>query len=151
MPAARIGRGRAAAVAVAVTAALSLVTLQVAQATSPSEETMHSWVNEARSDHSVRRLDLNERISRMARNHSERMAERGYVYHHECLECRFDNWDWRKLGENVAVGDSMRDVFRDLMDSSGHRANILDPDFWQEGVGIVKERGQVWVTMMFYG
>ena len=37
------------------------------------------------------------------------------------------------------------------MGSGGHRANILNPRFRRIGIGVVKARGSVWVTTIFYG
>jgi uncharacterized protein YkwD len=37
------------------------------------------------------------------------------------------------------------------MHSADHRANILRRAFRRVGVGVVKARGSVWVTVIFYG
>jgi uncharacterized protein YkwD len=37
------------------------------------------------------------------------------------------------------------------MHSAGHRANILKRGFRRVGVGAVKARGCMWVTVIFYG
>ena len=37
------------------------------------------------------------------------------------------------------------------MHSSGHRANILNTRYRRIGIGVVKARGAVWVTTIFYG
>ena len=64
---------------------------------------------------------------------------------------------WRKLGENVgfagADGETKvelaRRVHRALMNSPGHRANILG-DYNRIGVGIrIDARGRLWVTQVF--
>jgi uncharacterized protein YkwD len=38
-----------------------------------------------------------------------------------------------------------------LMQSSGHRANILAAGYSQVGIGVVRSGGTVWVTMDFVG
>ena len=44
---------------------------------------------------------------------------------------------WTNLGENIAYGQRTADeVFQAWMNSSGHRANILNPAFRDLGVGL---------------
>lgn len=46
------------------------------------------------------------------------------------------NYKYRSAGENIAGAyKTPEDAFNDWMDSPGHRANILDPDFTKIGVG----------------
>jgi len=50
------------------------------------------------------------------------------------LETYYPGWSW--LGENIAAGYSTpSSVVAGWMSSSGHRANILNPDNWELGVG----------------
>lgn len=55
---------------------------------------------------------------------------------------------WRANGENIAKGQrTPQEVMNSWMNSSGHRANILNPNFTHIGIGIAKNSsGQlVWV------
>jgi uncharacterized protein YkwD len=46
-------------------------------------------------------------------------------------------YEFQVIGENLAAGQSTpAQAMRDWMDSPGHRANILHPDFTELGVGI---------------
>jgi uncharacterized protein YkwD len=58
---------------------------------------------------------------------------------------------WKTVGENVGVGSSAGQVFNMFMGSGGHRANILDPDFTQVGIGVITSGSRVWVTLDFVG
>ena len=64
--------------------------------------------------------------------------------------------DYLLVGENIFYCSIFNNVYnadyghRALMDSPGHRANILDPRFTKVGLGIYHNaRGEFWVTQMF--
>ena len=54
-------------------------------------------------------------------------------------------------GENVAAAGTLRRVRTLWMGSGGHRANVLNPRFRRVGIGVVRARGLMWVTAIFYG
>lgn len=60
-------------------------------------------------------------------------------------------YPWRTLGENVASGQSTpAEVVRDWMNSSGHRQNILNSDFREIGVAMVRDpRGRCYWVQVF--
>lgn len=60
---------------------------------------------------------------------------------------------YRTAGENIAMGQtSPQQVMQGWMNSSGHRANILNSSFTQIGVGIAKNaKGQYIWTQQFIG
>ncbi len=45
--------------------------------------------------------------------------------------------NWKKLGENVGYGGSIGQVHSAYLNSSGHRANIMDPSFNEAGTAAV--------------
>jgi uncharacterized protein YkwD len=55
------------------------------------------------------------------------------------------------MAENIGVGASVQAVHDALMDSSGHRENILGSGYQRVGVGIVRRGDRVWVTELFAG
>ncbi|WP_461006033.1 CAP domain-containing protein [Streptomyces capparidis] len=82
------------------------------------------------------------RLAAAAQAHSDDMAARGF-YAHVTPEGR-QPWDraaaagcsHRGIGENIACGQrGPAEVVRGWMDSTGHRANILKPEFTHLGVG----------------
>jgi uncharacterized protein YkwD len=107
-------------------------------------------INATRSKQAVGTLSLSDRLSRMARRHSRRMARERRLFHHPCLSCRFPNGSWKMLGENVGTAPSLRRVHRMMLNSAGHRGVLLNGAFDRVGVGVVKRGGNYWVTEIFY-
>lgn len=52
-------------------------------------------------------------------------------------------------GENIARGGSVSTLHNALMNSSGHRANILSDTYSHVGVGIIEHNGTLWVAQHF--
>jgi uncharacterized protein YkwD len=137
--------------AMVLAAGLFLGTVAPAAAkVSAREKKLFNKINNARQNHGRKPLDLGPRISKMARNHSEKMANQGYLSH-SCLACKFKGWNWDALAENVATGPGVKAVHKKFMKSPGHRANILGTQYHKVGVGIVERKGKLWVTEIFYG
>jgi uncharacterized protein YkwD len=135
----------------AILLAAVLITVPVlgsrAEALTPDETTFGTMMNEVRSNHSVRRLKVTERLSKMARKHSSRMAERGELYHSN-LRRTFRGFDYRVVGENVGYGGSLSQLLDAFLDSPPHAENLLGK--WRRtGVGVVWRGGKVWVTQLF--
>ena len=134
----------------ALCAAISLNTAfysGTAVATTSMERRGHGMVNAARSSHGLPGLRLSSALSKRAHRHSAHMAESGRLFH-SCLDCRRGSGS-RALAENVGVGDTLKVVHRALMDSSSHRANILNKSYDRVGVGIVRRGGRTWITQLF--
>ncbi len=59
---------------------------------------------------------------------------------------------WRTTGENIAYGyDTPEAVMNGWMNSSGHRANILNANFDSVGIGVVSQNGVLYWTQIFTG
>ncbi|WP_141725024.1 CAP domain-containing protein, partial [Streptomyces niveus] len=91
----------------------------------------------------LRPLAGDPRLTVAAQAHSDDMVARGF-YSHTSPDGR-QPWDraaaagcsHRGIGENIACGQrSAAEVVRGWMDSPGHRANILKPDFTHIGIGL---------------
>jgi len=128
---------------------LSAVPSTTAVATSSREQQLYSMVNQARDANGRARLSLSDRLSRRAHNHSERMADSGSIFH-SCLDCG-KRRSYSTMAENVGTGGSIGAVHDALMESSGHRENILGSQFDRVGIGVVRRGGRVWVTELFAG
>ena len=107
------------------------------------EAQMLELVNAERASAGVQPLRADADLTRVARRHSADMFARGY-FSHMTPEGRdpFDRMraaDLRFLagGENLALARSLRQAHDGLMDSPGHRANILRPAFGRLGVGVL--------------
>jgi len=112
-------------------------------------------VNRERHSHGLAMLAIDERLQQAARKHSVRMAATGKVEHQLAGEnklsfrlgetaLRFD-----ASGENVALTSNAARAHTALMNSPGHRANILDGDFNSIGVGVVRTEEGIFVTQDF--
>ena len=75
------------------------------------------------------------------------MASTGKMEHNPNLGSQVTGWS--SVGENVGFGPSELSVHTALMNSPGHRANILNTGYAQVGVGVVVRNGRVWVTEVF--
>jgi uncharacterized protein YkwD len=99
-------------------------------------------------------------LSRMARAHSQEMRDRGFFAHVSPRTGRLidraqaANIPFRRIGENIAVGDDVYQAQHALMRSPGHRMNLLDPEFTHVGLGVAlfeddDGRMRVYVTENF--
>ena len=113
-------------------------------------------VNEIRQQHGLSALTENWELSRVARFKSQDMKDRAYfdhtspTYGSPFQMMKDFGISYRTAGENIAMGyRSPEAVVNGWMNSSGHRANILNANFKQIGVGYVAQ-GNYW-TQMFIG
>jgi uncharacterized protein YkwD len=108
-------------------------------------------VNDVRAQHDVRRLEVNAKLSRYAKRHSDEMADRKWLFHTNDLYSRVRAYRATAWGENVGVGGAIGRVVKAWMRSSGHRANLLSGQFRKTGLGVVKRDGRLWITQIYYG
>lgn len=105
-------------------------------------------VNQARAHAGLSALTVASDLVTVARRHSARMADSDSLHHNPNLADEVTGW--QSLGENVGRGPTVDSIHQALMDSPGHRANILSSRFTQIGVGVeVREGGRIWVTQVF--
>jgi uncharacterized protein YkwD len=117
-------------------------------------------INRSRAINNLPKLRLNKKVSRYARRHSVRMAQRKTLFHTSDLQRRLSSWDPSAWGENVGCGRWIKSVHRAFMRSSAHRSNILSRSYRRVGVGVVRAPGgsgmcgsgpRFWITQIFYG
>lgn len=99
-------------------------------------------VNEQRTKQGVKALTQDPALSKIAQAKAEDMAKHSYFSHtsptYGSVENMLDryNYKWTAYGENIAMGYSTpADVVNGWMNSTGHRANILDSKFTHIGSG----------------
>lgn len=108
-----------------------------------SEKEMLSLVNQERRKNGVDPLLGNKALQAVARSHCEDMLRRGYFSHYtpEGLSPfdRMTNADieFNFAGENLAIAPSTKLAMQGLMNSPGHRANILSLNFGEVGIGVM--------------
>lgn len=113
-------------------------------------------INNVRAKYGLKALTTNVSLSKVARLKSEDMLNKNYFSHTSpTYGSPFDMMKsfgitYRYAGENIAYGQrSPQEVVNAWMNSSGHRANILNANFTQIGMGYVSN-GNYW-TQMFIG
>ena len=120
------------------------------------EQEVIRLVNEQRGQKGLAPLTANWELSRVARYKSQDMADNRYFSHTSPTYgtpfqmIKAFGLTYRTAGENIAYGQrTPQAVVTAWMNSSGHRANILNASYTQIGVGYVSE-GHYW-TQLFLG
>ncbi len=120
------------------------------------EDEVIRLVNEIRVSNGLNALTKNWELSRVARYKSQDMAENRYFSHTSPTYgspfqmIKAFGLTYRSAGENIAYGQrTPQEVMNAWMNSSGHRANILNASYTQIGVGYAAN-GRYW-TQMFIG
>ena len=122
------------------------VVARPAQATSV-EDVFTAKLNQARAARGIPRLTTRAALVEVARDWARTMAGQSRLYHNPQLTSDVSNWRW--VGENVGYGPDALTVHVAFMNSPGHRANILDRDYTEVGIGAVVVGERVWVAEVF--
>jgi len=120
------------------------------------EQEVARLVNIERQKAGLAPLTLNAELSKVARIKSQDMADKNYFSHTSptygdpFAMMKSFGIKYGYAGENIAKGyNSAESVMNGWMNSSGHRANILNSNFKTIGVGYVKANGTTYWTQMF--
>lgn len=120
------------------------------------EAEMLSLVNAERTKAGLRPLASDDALREVARRHSADMFARGYFGHisqegkDPFDRIRESGITFLAAGENLALAPTLSLAHSGLMNSPGHRANILRPQFGRLGIGIVDGgRYGVMITQLF--
>lgn len=117
----------------------------------PRRGKMLQLLNQTRRSHGLPVFRLNRNLSHFAYLHSKKMVSQNRLFHTSNLYNAVRAYRPSSWGENVGMCLSMKRVRMFWMRSAGHRANILSGRYRRIGIGVVKARGLVWVTAIFYG
>ncbi len=120
------------------------------------EAEMLELVNEERTSRGLKPLEADPEMREVAILHSKDMFERGYFSHYTpdgkdpFDRMREMNVTFRTAGENLALAPTLDIAHTGLMNSPGHCANILKPQYGRVGIGIVRGgRHGLMVTQKF--
>jgi uncharacterized protein YkwD len=112
------------------------------------EGTVLTLVNQERARSGCAKLTADSRLVKAARAHSADMAARNYFDHTTPEGVTFDKritnagYRFSRAAENIAAGQSSPASVMDAwMNSSGHRANILNCGLRNLGVGVIYSTG----------
>jgi uncharacterized protein YkwD len=107
------------------------------------EVKMLALVNEERAKEGLNALVADTALTRVARLHSQDMFARGYFAHVSpdgitpADRVRAAGIRYLITGENLALGPTLQICHTGLMNSPGHRANILHKSYGKVGIGIL--------------
>jgi uncharacterized protein YkwD len=107
------------------------------------EARMLELVNEERTKEGLNTLVADTALNTVARAHSKDMFARGYFAHVSpegttpADRVRAAGINFLITGENLALGPTLKICHTGLMNSPGHRANILHKSYGRVGIGIL--------------
>ncbi len=113
------------------------------QPRSDLEQQMLALVNEERIRRGISPLKFDPQLVPVARAHSTDMFARGYFSHYTLTgkdpfeRMKSAGIKFTTAGENLALGRTLKICHEGLMNSPGHKANILNPAFGRMGIGII--------------
>jgi uncharacterized protein YkwD len=147
---------RARVIALLTTALVAVAMIQGSPAQAQLTTKEHRLANKiqiARENHGENRLNINQRLSQLARKHSRDMHDAGNPTMHSTTSQLLNYMDEANcvamIGENVGRATSVVEMHQAFMDSPGHRENILEDNWTKLGVGIRTFNGSLWVTELF--
>jgi uncharacterized protein YkwD len=109
-----------------------------------SEQKMVALVNQEREKRGLNSLQVDPELTALARSYAKTMFENGFFSHVSKVDGSSpgDRADragvqYMVLGENLAFAPDVYLAHQGLMNSPGHRANILGADYGKVGIGII--------------
>lgn len=119
------------------------------------EKEVFDLINNQRTQNGLSALKLDTETLRVARIKAQDMVENNYFSHNSpTYGSPFQMLNsfkisYKTAGENIAGNSSNSSAITAWMNSSGHRANILNSSFNYTGIGVVKSSkyGKVYVQM----
>ncbi|OEJ62174.1 RNA polymerase [Streptomyces agglomeratus] len=126
--------------------------------TAPSSfaQQVTALVNTERAENGCGPVSQNSRLDTAAARHSADMAARDFFDHTNPdgagpgERITAAGYGWSTYGENIARGQQTpAEVMESWMNSSGHRANILNCSFKEIGIGKHEGSGGPWWTQVF--
>ena len=133
----------------------SPVPVCAAQSMSPAEKRILEELNHERIKSGLKPLEWNEQAASAARAHARLLAENANLSHQFPGETGLaerigaTGARFTVAAENVASTAWIEDVHPALMASSGHRANMLNPGYNAVGIGVIEDKGRIFVTQDF--
>jgi len=122
---------------------------------SGEEQSMLSLVNQARSKAGSSPLHIDASLAKLARMKAQDMVNKGYFSHtsptygspYDLLKAYGVNYSY--AGENLAGAATVQSAHDNLMDSPGHRDNIINQNFARVGIGVVSNEtyGRIYVQI----
>src|SRR5262249_47607715 len=121
----------------------------------PPEQQLFELINAARQRGGLEKLEWDPRLATAAQAHADQLADHRELSHmfpgeaplQHRLGATGERFD--AIAENVAEADNVADAHLGLMNSTGHRSNILAKKYNAVGIAVVEVKGRVYVTEDF--
>ena len=131
-------------VEIALFVSLFVFSAALALAAPINPENVEKLVNQERTSRGISPLNINYSLDFAAQKKSFDMINRNYFDHYAYglspwIFIQNENYDYLYAGENLAMDfNTAEGMVSAWMASPSHRKNILNPDFNEMGVGVVK-------------
>lgn len=116
--------------------------------------------NNERKKQGLAELKLNDGLCKLAAMKSKDMYDKNYFSHvsptygDPAQMVRSNGFNYSNVGENIYMSSGMTPsgsyTVEKWMNSPGHRANILSPNYKEIGIGIYYSNGRYYATQIFY-
>lgn len=121
-----------------------------------AEQSAFNLLNNDRAKNGLPALKRNSQLANLAEDYAEDMVNRNFFSHYNPEgQSPFDRMNqagikYSYAGENLAINTSPEAAETAFMNSSGHRANILNPNYTEVGLGAAyNAKGQLYVVQEF--
>ena len=121
----------------------------------PEKEACLNVLNSLRSTEAKGPLVWNDRLAQAAKVQAGNILEANAFSHTDVYgktvseRVSETGYNWQSLGENLAIGDGVYDVFYYWKASPSHNEVMYDPKFQECGVGRVRKGNKVsWVLVL---
>lgn len=122
---------------------------------SNDEKEVFNLINQQRNNNGINSLKIDEEVQRVAKIKAQDMVNNNYFSHESPTYGTPFNMlsnfkiSYKTAGENIAANSSNSGAVTAWMNSSGHKANILNSNFTHTGIGVVSSQkyGKIFVQM----
>jgi hypothetical protein len=128
---------------------------QTQHAWSAAEKQVFEQLNHARIANGLPELEWSDQAARAARLHTQALVRNRSLSHQFAGESPLlervgaTGVRFTVAAENVARTDHMEDVHLALINSAGHRANMLSTRYNAVGIGVIEDHGKIYATQDF--
>lgn len=128
---------------------------QTSSSMNANEKEVFNLINQQRKNNGLKELKIDEEIQRVARIKAEDMVANNYFSHNSPIYGSPSKMlnsfkiSYKTAAENIAGNSSNSGAVNSWMNSSGHKANILNANFNYTGVGVVNspKYGKIFVQI----
>ena len=107
------------------------------------EQTMLNLINKERTAKGLQPLSYDAALSKVARDKAKDMIDNNYFSHQSPTygspfdQMKSNGISYRYAGENLAGAPDVNTAHTNLMNSDGHRKNILNSNYTKVGIGVL--------------